>query len=74
MILRSMENKRVLVTGGAGFIGSNLANALAETNDVIAVDDGYLGTPENLDSVVKFHNTSVVFGGAGYSEVQDLPF
>jgi len=27
------------VTGGAGFIGSNLANRLAADNDVIAVDD-----------------------------------
>lgn len=55
-----LENKRVLVTGGAGFIGSNLANSLAESNDVIAVDDGYLGTPENLNSDVEFHNKSVV--------------
>ncbi len=41
-----MQNHRVLVTGGAGFIGSNLANHLAERNEVTAVDDGYLGTPE----------------------------
>jgi UDP-glucose 4-epimerase len=34
-----MDDTRVLVTGGAGFIGSNLANHLAEHNDVIAVDD-----------------------------------
>ena len=44
-----MNGRRVLVTGGAGFIGSNLANRLAEENDVIAVDDLYLGTPDNLD-------------------------
>ena len=37
-----MHNQRVLVTGGAGFIGSNLANRLAADNDVIAVDDTYL--------------------------------
>jgi len=49
-----MQGQRVLVTGGAGFIGSNLANHLAETNDVIALDDGYLGTPDNLDEGVEF--------------------
>ncbi|ADJ13871.1 NAD-dependent epimerase/dehydratase family protein [Halalkalicoccus jeotgali] len=55
-----MINQRVLVTGGAGFIGSTLANHLAEDNDVIAIDDCYLGTPENLDSAVEFHESSVL--------------
>jgi len=55
-----MQNQRVLVTGGAGFIGSNLANRLAADNDVIAVDDTYLGTPENLDDAVDFYETSVL--------------
>ena len=55
-----MENQRVLVTGGAGFIGSNIANHLAERNDVTAVDDCYLGTPDNLADTVEFVNASVV--------------
>jgi UDP-glucose 4-epimerase len=55
-----MNGKRVLVTGGAGFIGSNLANFLASDNDVVVVDDGYLGTPENLDDDVEFHEASVL--------------
>ncbi|QKY22200.1 NAD-dependent epimerase/dehydratase family protein (plasmid) [Halolamina sp. CBA1230] len=55
-----MENQRVLVTGGGGFIGSNLANHLATQNDVIAVDDQYLGTPENLTDDVEFIDASVV--------------
>jgi UDP-glucose 4-epimerase len=55
-----MHENRVLVTGGAGFIGSNLANHLAETNEVIAVDDLHLGTPSNLDETVEFVNASVL--------------
>jgi UDP-glucose 4-epimerase len=58
-----MQDMRVLVTGGAGFIGSNLANHLAADNDVIALDDGYLGTPENLDSTVEFVEASVIEEG-----------
>lgn len=55
-----LENKRVLVTGGAGFIGSNLANTLAENNEVVVVDDEYLGTKENLDAEVEYHDQSVL--------------
>jgi UDP-glucose 4-epimerase len=55
-----MEGKTVLVTGGAGFIGSNLANHLAANNDVVALDDGYLGTPENLDESVEYVERSVL--------------
>ena len=55
-----MDNERVLVTGGAGFIGSSVANRLAADNEVIVVDDRYLGTPENLDPAVEFHERSVL--------------
>lgn len=55
-----IKNKQILVTGGAGFIGSNLANHMTEHNDVIALDDGYLGTPQNLQESVEFIEASVL--------------
>ncbi|MFC6763667.1 NAD-dependent epimerase/dehydratase family protein [Natrinema soli] len=55
-----MDETRILVTGGAGFIGSNLANHLAAANDVIVIDDEYLGTPANLDEGIEFHSRSVL--------------
>ncbi|MXR42410.1 NAD-dependent epimerase/dehydratase family protein [Halobaculum sp. WSA2] len=56
-----MNDARVLVTGGAGFIGSNLANTLAAAgNDVIALDNEYLGTPENLSDAVEYVKADVL--------------
>ena len=43
-----LENKRILVTGAGGFIGSHLAELLAEKNEVLVVDDFSIGTRENL--------------------------
>lgn len=34
-----LRGQRVLVTGGAGFIGSHLAGSLVESNDVVVADD-----------------------------------
>jgi UDP-glucose 4-epimerase len=55
-----MQGNRILVTGGAGFIGSNLANALAADNEVVVVDDEHLGTPANLDEAVEYRRASVL--------------
>jgi UDP-glucuronate decarboxylase len=41
--------KRVLVTGGAGFLGSHLCDhLLGEGNDVLCVDNFYSGTKDNV--------------------------
>ncbi len=43
------QNKKVLLTGGAGFIGSHLAEQLVQLGAQITVVDNYLtGSPENL--------------------------
>ena len=59
----NLEGSRILVTGGAGFIGSNVANRLAPHADVIAVDDTSLGTPTNLVDAVTFVDQDVCTTG-----------
>ena len=55
-----MQGRSVLVTGAAGFIGSNVANHLAPDNDVIGIDDGSLGVPVHLDDAVDYREIDVV--------------
>lgn len=44
-----MSSKRILITGGAGFIGSHLCERLLnEGNEVICVDNFYTGTKRNI--------------------------
>ena len=44
-----MLRKRVLVTGGAGFLGSHLCERLlAEGHDVICLDNFFTGTEDNV--------------------------
>jgi UDP-glucose 4-epimerase len=46
---------KILVTGGAGFIGSNFCNMMAEKgHEVVAFDDLSLGKEDNLSDKVKF--------------------
>ncbi|WP_227487804.1 NAD-dependent epimerase/dehydratase family protein [Acidithiobacillus sp. HP-11] len=47
--MRISNRKRVMVTGGAGFLGSHLCDRLLrEGCDVLCVDNFYSGTKDNV--------------------------
>jgi UDP-glucuronate decarboxylase len=49
----SIITKRILVTGGAGFLGSHLCERLlADGNDVLCVDNYFTGRRDNLASLL----------------------
>ena len=51
-----MERKRVLVTGGAGFLGSHLCDRLIERgDDVICLDNLFTGRKENIRHLMGNH-------------------
>jgi len=51
---------KILITGGCGFIGSNLAEELSKEHDVIILDDLSTGRIENIEDIdVKFIDGSV---------------
>ena len=51
--MRDLVRKRILVTGGAGFLGSHLCERLlAHGHDVICVDNFFTGTRDNLTSLL----------------------
>ena len=52
-IVDNLTSKRVLVTGGAGFIGSHLCRRLlADGCEVLCVDNFYTGTRMNVDELL----------------------
>jgi UDP-glucuronate decarboxylase len=53
--------KRILVTGGAGFIGSHLCERLLKADlDVLCVDNYFTGTRQNISHLTKRSNFDVL--------------
>jgi UDP-glucose 4-epimerase len=54
-----LTGRRLLVTGGAGLVGSHLAEALVEDNEVVVVDDCSKGDPDRVPTGCEFHEVDV---------------
>jgi len=54
-----LSGQRILVTGGAGFVGSHLAADLAADNDVVVADDLSNGRREWVPDAATFHRVDL---------------
>jgi UDP-glucuronate decarboxylase len=53
--------KRILITGGAGFVGSHLCERLLEEgNEVISLDNYFTGSKQNIKHLLDNHNFEVI--------------
>ena len=50
---------KIIVTGGAGFIGSHLVDKLVENHQVIVIDNLFSGKEENINPKAEFHNLDI---------------
>ena len=54
-------SKRILVTGGAGFIGSHLCERLIkENNEVICLDNYFTGSRKNIQHLMEYKNFEII--------------
>ena len=53
-----MKKNNLLITGGAGFIGSHLAEALYQKNNLYIFDDLSSGKIENLKNIKKIKSVN----------------
>ncbi len=68
--MHQLDGARVLVIGGAGFLGSHIVDQLTETTarEIVVLDNFVRGTRANLSSAVRDERVRVVDGS-----VTDLP-
>ena len=62
--MQQMDNyhrKRILITGGAGFLGSHLSERLLkEGNEILCLDNFFTGTKGNIEHLMDDHNFELI--------------
>lgn len=66
----NLKNKSVMITGGAGFIGSHLVDRVAqeEPKKIVIVDNFFLGKHRNIDAAIQSPNVKLYYQDAGHYE------
>jgi UDP-glucose 4-epimerase len=65
---------KILVTGGAGFIGSTLADAYLQSgHEVVVVDNLYSGRRDNVPAGARFHEIDIVSPGVAEVIASERP-
>ena len=60
-MMKTSDRKRILVTGGAGFVGSHLCDRLVSTgDDVVCVDNFYTGDKRNISHLLGQRNFELI--------------
>ena len=59
---RNMKQKKVVITGGAGFIGSTLADSLVADNQLTIIDNLSMGTLNNINDLITDKNVKFIRG------------
>jgi len=60
--MMKISNKKILITGGAGFIGSNLCGYFLEHNEVVCLDNFSTGHRHNIEQFFSNPNFTLIEG------------
>ena len=64
-----IKDKKILITGGAGFVGSHIAERLYENNEIVLLDNFLSGFKQNVTHLLKSKNVKLVEGDTRDKEI-----
>ena len=70
--MADIEGKKIIITGGTGFIGSNLVDKLAEKNNVLVIDNFHTGDRKNIELLLE--NNKVTLKDMDVKDILKLDF